>query len=76
MQTKIQSLIETFVNIMIGYIVAIISQLLIFPLFDIMVDFNDNLLIGLYFTIISLIRSYTIRRFYNWKHNKDINNGR
>lgn len=67
MQTKLQSLYESFINIFIGYIVALVSQLLVFPLFDINVSFADNLLIGLYFTIISLARSYIIRRYFNKK---------
>ena len=67
MQTKIQSLIESFINILIGYITAILSQLLIFPLFNINLPIQDNLLIGLYFTLISLVRSYVIRRYFNKK---------
>jgi len=67
MQTKYQSLIESFTNILIGYLTALLSQVLIFPLFDIDVTFQDNLLIGLYFTIISLIRSYLVRRYFNKK---------
>jgi len=67
MQTKTQSLIESTINILIGYIVAILSQLLVFPLFDIVVPLSDNLLIGAYFTAISLIRSYAVRRFFNRK---------
>ena len=65
MQSKLQSLIESFANISIGYLTALLSQVLIFPLFDIDVTFQDNLLIGLYFTIISLIRSYLVRRYFN-----------
>lgn len=69
MQSKLQSLIESLTNILIGYLTALLSQVLIFPIFDIYVSFQDNLLIGLYFTIISLIRSYLVRRYFN---NKDI----
>ncbi len=69
MQTKKQSFLESLTNIIIGYVTALISQLLIFPLFDIIIPFTDNLLIGLYFTIVSLIRSYLVRRWYN-KRNK------
>lgn len=64
-QTKIESLIESIVNILIGYFTALFSQLLVFPLFDINIPLSDNLLIGLYFTIISLIRSYAVRRYFN-----------
>ena len=65
MQTKLQIFIESLTNISIWYITALISQLLIFPLFDINVSIQDNLIIWLYFTIISLIRSYLIRRYFN-----------
>lgn len=65
MQTKLQSFIESLVNILIGYLTAIFSQLAIFPLFDINITIQDNLLIGLYFTVISLVRSYIVRRYFN-----------
>ena len=71
MQTKYQSLIESFTNILIGYLTALLSQVLIFPLFDIDVSFQDNLLIGLYFTIISLLRSYLVRRYFNKRVDSD-----
>ena len=64
-QTKRHSLLESLTNILIGYFTAIGSQILVFPLFDIIIPLTDNLLIGLYFTAISLIRSYIIRRFFN-----------
>ena len=65
MQSKLQSLLESLSNIAIGYSVAVLSQLLVFPLFDIDVTLGDNLLIGAYFTAISLSRSYIIRRWFN-----------
>lgn len=64
-QTRIGSLIESFMNIAIGYLVALLSQIIIFPMFDIHVSLSDNLLIGAYFTLISLVRSYVIRRWFN-----------
>ena len=67
MQTKFQSFIESTVNILIVYFTALFSQFLIFPLFNIDIPIQDNLLIGLYFTLISLVRSYLIRRYFNNK---------
>lgn len=64
-QTRIGSLIESFMNIAIGYLVALLSQIIIFPMLDIHVSLSDNLLIGAYFTLISLVRSYVIRRWFN-----------
>lgn len=70
MQTKKHSLIESLVNILIGYFTALFSQFLIFPLFDINIPIQDNLLIGFYFTLISLARSYLVRRYFNNLGNK------
>jgi hypothetical protein len=64
-QTRLGSLIESVMNILIGYGVALASQILIFPLFDIHVPLSTNLWIGAWFTLISLIRSYVIRRWFN-----------
>lgn len=64
-QTKTESFIEAMANILVGYTVAIISQILIFPLFDIKVGIKTNLWVGVWFTVVSLVRSYIIRRFFN-----------
>lgn len=72
MQTKKQSLLEAFVNIAIGYSVAIASQLVIFPMFGIDIATEDHLLIGFYFTIISITRTYLVRRYYNFRHRGNI----
>lgn len=64
-QTKIGSLIESFMNILIGYGVALASQIVVFPFFGINVPLKTNIWIGVWFTIISLVRSYIIRRWFN-----------
>ena len=68
MQTKLQSALESAVNILIGYLVALASQLIVFPQFGINIPLTDNLLIGFWFTVISLIRSYLVRRYFNKRH--------
>ena len=67
MQTKKQSLKESITNISIGYFISLISQLIIFPILNIQVEITDNLLISAYFTVISFVRSYVIRRYFNRK---------
>tara|TARA_B100000575_G_scaffold163517_1_gene130666 strand:+ start:181 stop:408 length:228 start_codon:yes stop_codon:yes gene_type:complete len=66
-QSKKMSLVESFVNVLIGYIVAVIANLAVLPLFGYNVTFTDGSLIGLAFTIISLIRTYIIRRIFNYR---------
>ncbi|KQP37586.1 hypothetical protein [Pseudorhodoferax sp. Leaf274] len=65
MQTRTQSAIEAGANVLVGYLVALASQLLVFPLFGIHIPFSSNLAIGAWFTAISLVRSYVLRRWFN-----------
>jgi len=65
MQTRKNSLFESIVNVLIGYFVALLSQIAVFPMFDIAIPIGDNLAIGAWFTAISLTRSYAIRRWLN-----------
>jgi len=67
MQTKTQSLIESIANVAIGYGVAVVSQIVIFPIVGVEASVSQNLTIGLYFTAISLVRSYVVRRAFNRK---------
>lgn len=64
-QTRLGSLIESLMNIAIGYGVALLSQIVVFPMFNINVPISTNLWIGAWFTLISLVRSYVIRRWFN-----------
>ena len=65
-QSRLGSLLESLMNIAIGLLVALLSQLIVFPLVGIHdVAFSTNLEIAAYFTAISLIRSYVIRRWFN-----------
>lgn len=67
-QSKKHSLIESMANILVGYGVALASQLAIFPIYGIHISLNDNIAIGIWFTVISLVRSYVIRRWFNGFH--------
>lgn len=65
MQSRRVSFIEAIVNVLIGYWIALLSQLLIFPLYGVDLPLSQNAAIGVWFTVISIIRSYTIRRWFN-----------
>ena len=68
MQTRRFSFLESLVNVGIGYGVAVLTQVAVFPLFGIRVPLRDNLTIGAVFTVISVVRSYTVRRVFNGIH--------
>ena len=65
MQSKRMSLIESIANVVIGYLVALGAQLIVFPVLGIPVSFQENILLGLIFTFVSLVRSYCVRRVFN-----------
>lgn len=64
-QSKARSWAEAWVNIGIGYGINFLANLLIFPLFGWELSLSDNATIGVIYTVISLVRSYCIRRFMN-----------
>jgi hypothetical protein len=65
-QTRLGSLTESCINVAIGYGVALASQILVFPLFGINIPLSSNMAIGAIFTIISIVRSYCVRRVFNY----------
>ena len=68
MQSRRQSLIEAITNVAVGYALAIITQIVMFPWFGLQVSLSDNLAIGALFVMISLLRSYALRRlFERWR---------
>jgi hypothetical protein len=64
-QSKRGSLIESMLNVGIGSIIALATQLILFPIYGIHISLGTDLWILLWFTIISIIRSYVIRRYFN-----------
>jgi hypothetical protein len=65
MQSQLMSLVESVSNIVVGYALAVLTQLLVFPMFGLHASLADNLGIGLIFTGVSLIRSYVLRRTFD-----------
>ena len=65
MQSRCMSLAEAVTNVLLGYGIAVMTQVLVFPLFGLNVSLSENLGIGLVFTVISLVRSYLLRRIFN-----------
>jgi hypothetical protein len=64
-QSRFLSFVEAAANIVVGYAVAVLTQVMAFPLFGLHATLSDNLLIGGIFTCASLVRSYALRRLFN-----------
>ena len=64
-QSRLESLIEAVINTCIGFSINYFANLLIFPLFGFHISAGANFLMGLIYTVISVARSYCIRRWFN-----------
>ncbi len=63
-QSRRMSLMESIANVTVGYGIAVGTQVVVFPLFGIHASLSDNLTIGAIFTLVSIIRSYALRRAF------------
>jgi hypothetical protein len=75
-QSRMDSLMESIVNIVIGLIISTIANYLLLQLFlGYPMHLGTNVLISVVFTVISLVRSYSLRRAFNgrsvWSAIKD-----
>ena len=66
-QTKADSLIEALTNIAVGIGVAFVRQIIIFQLYHIPVSLTQNAEMTCWFTLASLVRSFCLRRLFNWR---------
>jgi hypothetical protein len=63
-QSRAMSFAEAATNVIVGYAVALLTQVAAFPIFGLSVSLQDNLLLGAVFTAMSLLRSYALRRLF------------
>ena len=67
-QSKMDSFMEALMNVVVGLIVSTAANAFILPaVLGVELTLGANILIGLFFTIISIVRSYTLRRLFNGK---------
>ncbi|WP_043743562.1 DUF7220 family protein [Paramagnetospirillum magneticum] len=63
-QSRRMSLAEAAANVVIGYGIAVATQVVVFPVFGIHITLADDLRIGLVFAVVSILRSYALRRLF------------
>ena len=67
-QSRSMSLVEAITNVVVGYALAVATQIVVFPWFGLQASLGENLALGGVFTGISLLRSYALRRlFERWR---------
>ena len=63
-QSRIMSMVEAATNVVVGYVLAIATQIVVFPLFGLEAALGEHLAIGLAFVGVSLARGYLLRRLF------------
>lgn len=64
-QSKKMSATETIVSTCIGLVASLVSNLVIFHYMGIPITLSENLGMTAFFTVISIIRGYFVRRVFN-----------
>lgn len=67
-QTRRQSLIEAVINIVVGFGINTALNFTVFPIFGWHISLQQNLALGVIYTIVSIARSYCLRRVFNRLH--------
>lgn len=68
-QSRKDSWLEIATNTIVGFIISLGIQLVMYPMLDLEVTMGENISITLIFMSIGILRSYIIRRIFN-KYNK------
>ena len=63
-QSRAMSLVEATTNVIVGYALAIATQMVVFPWFGIETGLAEHLTIGIAFVGVSLVRGYLLRRLF------------
>ena len=65
MQSKLDSFIEAWLNVLIGFGISVLANFVIFPLVGIGASTTQIITVGIFMTLVSVARSYLVRRFAN-----------
>lgn len=63
-QSRLVSLCEAVANVVVGYVLAVTTQIAVFPWFGIKAAMSEHLTIGLVLLSVSLLRGYLLRRMF------------
>lgn len=65
MQSRLASLIESLTNVAIGMVVSFFGQIVVSHWYNLPLNVTQNMQIVLFFTVLSVARSYVLRRVFN-----------
>lgn len=64
-QKKSHSFAEAIFNVVIGFFISMAANMIVLPWFGFKVSIRSAFWIGIIFTVISIVRSYILRRLFN-----------
>lgn len=67
-QSRRASLAEAVLNVILGLWISVLANIWLLPLWGFHPSLSQGVEIGLLFTLISLVRSYLLRRLFNLLH--------
>jgi hypothetical protein len=73
MQTRRHTLIEVLVSTGAAFIIsALLQHFVVNPVWHLQSSARDSIAITVFFTIVSLVRGYYFRRFFNWLFHRGV----
>lgn len=70
MQSRRESLVEALVGTLVAYVVGVLTNLVLFEVYDLPLGLRHANEITIIFTALSLLRGYIVRRVFNAKRER------
>lgn len=64
--------LESTVSVLTGYIITVLIQYLVYPIFGISIPVTQALLISIIIVFAAFVKNYSIRRVFNYLHIKGV----
>lgn len=70
-QSKKMSLLESLVSVVAGYIITVLIQYWVYPIFGISIPATEALLISLIIVLAAFVKNFSVRRLFNFIYLKN-----
>lgn len=67
-QSRTMSMLESIINIAVGFGISLTAQIFFLPLLGVQISLSQNITFALIMTVISIVRSYLLRRLFEAVH--------
>ena len=74
-QSRRHSMLEAIINVVVGFSINFLLNMAVFPLFGWHISAAQNIALGVIYTVVSIARSYSLRRMFNRWHQYQRNHG-